>query len=40
MIKTLEDIAKAQIDLGFKYDEVKEMIKINYNRYEQKLLSD
>ena len=40
LIKTLEDIAKAQIDLGFKYDEVKEMIKINYNRYEQKLLSD
>ena len=40
LIKTLEDIAKAQIDLGFKYDEVKEMININYDRYEQKLLSE
>ena len=40
LIKTLEDIAKAQIDLGFEYDEVKEMIRINYKRYEQKLLSE
>ena len=41
IIKTLEDIAKAQLDLGFKYDEVKEIIELNYRRYEEKfLLSD
>ena len=38
LIKTLEDIAKAQLDLGFEYDEVKEIIQINYKRYENKFL--
>ena len=37
LIKTLEDIAKAQLDLGFEYEEVKEMININYERYINKL---
>ena len=39
LIKTLEDIAKAQLDLVFEYGEVKEIIQINYKRYEDKILS-
>jgi len=38
IIKKLEDLAKIQLDLGFEYSEAKEMIKINYKKYENKVL--
>ena len=40
LIKILEDIAKAQLNLGFEYSEVKEMIQSNYEKYTQKLLKE